>query len=221
MKLTFSTLLCLSCLHCFSQAITFNSAIKKQYLSAYNKLPADIRKGFEEAASISRDSDANALPQVSLAIIKKFDVDTLNKAGLRNRQPLYKPRNEDMLLCGATLQKDSLVIDIGAFGQDSHIDIVNTIVNKKVKTIYDEYEEMQTIYAHNENDKRENYITLSVTNSTFVLSDSVFTAGKTIYGYCEMATDVYFKDDDNFAEGYIKQRLLISILFKCVIQDDK
>jgi hypothetical protein len=57
-------------------------------------------------------------------------------------------------------------------------------------------------------------LTIPAETIKFILSDDKFATDKTIFGYVEIVTNLYYEDAYFFKNGYIKKRLRYKYYFK-------
>lgn len=200
--------------------VTTDTNTKQQYTEAYNKLPEDIRKNIESFAEDARKEGLNidSAEATSLAIMRVYVTDTLNLNSLRKRIVQPSQAKETFLLCNAEHRHDTLYIEIGAGGQDSYEGIHIAIAVNAVTATYNEYRERDSIFSNTIKGPRLDYITVPAVVNKLTLSTNTYKHGDVLYGYCDISTMPYFTADDNFYQGYMKQRLLAQVLFKCVVK---
>lgn len=200
--------------------VTTDTTTKQQYAEAYNKLPEDIRKNIESIAEDARKEGLtiDLMEVTSIAFMQVYATDTLNLNSLKKGVVKPLQTKEAMLLCNAEYRHDTLYIEIGAGGQDSYEGLHIAMFNNNVIASYNEYREYDSVFSNTQKGPRLDYITVPATVNKLVLSSNAYKQGGVIYGYCDITSMPYFIDDDNFYEGYMKQRLLAKVLFKCVVK---
>jgi len=147
-----------------------------------------------------------------------YATDTLNLNSFKKSIAKPSQVKETFLLCNAEYRHDTLYIEIGAGGQDSYEGIHIAIHGNNVTTTYNEYRERDSIFSNSIKGPRLNYITVPAVVNKLTLSTNTYKQGDVLYGYCDINTIPYFTADDNFYQGYMKQRLLAKVLFKCVVK---
>lgn len=190
----------------------------------------------KEIGKEAQDDNSNIAP--TIAIVTCYQIDTVNKEQIKldtrkvhlislyqidtqNKKKIKLDTGKEHLekwqfmFCEGGLKLDTLgIILYPGVAQNSGVIISNLIAGKQIRAEYDEWRKWDTTFRKNISDEKTDQLALPLTTIRFVLSDTDFKIGKTIYGYAELISDGYYKDDENFKTGYINKRLLLAYYFK-------
>lgn len=205
--------------------VTFDTNIIKQYDSVYKKLPKESRKELSEISN-------KQITKIGLAFLTLQKTDTLNTQNISNLKDVvlididpvsHKPiktkrkktetkNTSSLVFCFGGLGNDTLAIQIGEpfFGQT----ILHLVSSNNVSTTYNERMKHDAIFKSLYNDTLTNNLTISAQTIKFILSDSNFTLGKTLYGMAEIITSPYFKKDTWDEDEYFELQHNIKYYFK-------
>lgn len=222
--LTFLSILLLG--YCQAQ-YTIDSALKRQYDSAYSGLPTEMRNNLEKAEAsrqklydqlLKKEKSVIPFFQTTYAIVTSHIIDTLNLSELNKGAYRYNQEGYKIMFCNATLTSDSLFIILTpGFAQNSSIDLSHLIIGEKVQTNFREFHSYDTTFSTSLSVQKTNDLVLHCSVTKFVLSDSNFIVGKTVYGYAEVGTDSYYTDNIDFDTGLIKKRIYFKYFFKVIV----
>lgn len=211
----------------FGQIIV-DPSLKKQYDNAYKKLPIKERESIEKIQNELLHSykksprDYKKLfpyTPLNIAVVTLHSIDTLNKNQLKSKSYLYHAEKYSIMFCEGGFVSDTLgIVLYPGVALDSRLDIAHLIIHDTVKSEYDQWEEYDTIFRISLEKEKTNDLTLPFISNKFVLSDKKFIIGKTIYGYADIISEPYYKDDYSFKNGYIAQRLHFRYYFKFVVK---
>ncbi len=113
-----------------------------------------------------------------------------------------------------SLQKDTLNIKVTTMFMSSET-ITHKIIGTQVKTTYNEYYKQDSILKANSAATKTNDLTIPARTIKFVLSDKIFSEGKTIYGEAEIITaDFLYLNAFNFKNETLKHRYHYKYYFK-------
>ena len=228
MKTTLLVFFCLLYNNIFAQLMV-DTTVKHQYESAYKTLPLDIRQNIERTQKAMLES-YNELSEASkrkipysplnIAVVTLHSIDTLNKDQIAPDAYIYEAEKYSIMFCEGGVMSDTLVIFLyPGVAQNSSIDITHLVVYKNVQTKYDISTKYDTVFSTSLNEQEKtNDLILPATTKKFVLSDSIFIARKTVYGYADIETNSYYQDTSSFKSGYIARRLHFKYYFKFVIK---
>lgn len=208
--------------------ITIDPTVKKQYDSAYKKLPIKERQSIEKLQNELLKSYNQLSPKakqyvsyspLTVAVVTLHHIDTLNKDQVKSDAYFYQEEKYQIMFCEGGIISDTFgIVLYPGVAQDSRLNIAHLIINDTVKSEYDQWEEYDTTFRTNLQEEKTNDLTLPFTTSKFVLSDKKFVIGKTIYGYADIISEPYYKDDESFKTGYIVRRLHFRYYFKFVVK---
>ena len=208
--------------------ISVDTSVKHQYDSAYKKLSSDIRKNLERTQNellksynkLSAKSKKNfPFSPLNIAKVTLHTIDTLNKGEVKSGNYFYQKEKYPIMFCDGGLISDTLgIVLYPGVAQNSSINITHLIVHDTVRTEYDEWIKYDTIFRTSLQQEKTNALTLPFTTSKFVLSDTNFVVGKTIYGYADILSKTYYQDNESFKIGYIARSLHFRYYFKFVVK---
>jgi hypothetical protein len=119
------------------------------------------------------------------------------------------------------LQKDTLNIEVTP-GYMSRETISHKIIGNKVETTYNEYYKQDSILKADSSATKTNDLTIPATTIKFVLSDKIFSEGKTIYGEAEIITaDFLYLNAFGFKNEILKHRHHFKYYFKIRIKKNR
>ena len=204
-----------------SAQVTYNPNVAKQFDSVFKKLSPGIQK---VAADVEKD---DGFPGSLIACTASID-DTLNLKDLNpdfKKVKIYMDGKEvddvdDKLetpfpiLILHSLRSDTLNLEV-TFWIMSNQTIRHKIIGKKVTSSYEEFYKEENILRDRDGAPVTNDLTVPATTVKFVLSDKVFTEGKTIYGYADVITkDFLFEAAPQFKYNIMKHRFHFKYYFK-------
>ena len=192
------------------------------------KLPADIRKNIERTQNELLKSYNQLSPKakngfpyspLTIAVVTLHDIDTLNKDQVKPDAYFYQEEKYPIMFCEGGFVSDTMgIVLYSGVAQDSRLYIAHLIIHDTVKSEYDQWEEYDTTFRTSLQQEKTNDLTLPFTTNKFVLNDKKFVVGKTIYGYADIISEPYYKDDESFKTGYIARRLHFRYYFKFVVK---
>jgi hypothetical protein len=186
--------------------ITFDKNVERQYQEAYKKLPTWLK---EKAKDAYIDTSFHG----GIVVLTDYAIDTLNKDEITSHVNFndWRKAENTLSFCGGFLKMDTLVIEVGTQGFSQSIQHV--IIRNSVTTSYKEYRNEDSIFRKAVSNEKTNDLTVPAEARSFVLSDSLFTNDKPVFGYAEIVTSPFFEDADLFKLGYIKKRLRYKYYF--------
>ena len=221
MKTLLVTILILTFSNTFGQ-IVYDKDVQNQYFRLYKKLPRGLQIEFDKKSKDPSNED-------ELAIFTEYKCDTLNNIEQKetslsqiilidpktNRPVKSNPKTEKypMLFCRGTIQNDTLGIQISGLFLDQAI--IHFINKDRITIFYFEHYKNDSLLKENINDSLTNNINVSTKILRFVLSDSAYKVGNTIYGSAEIITNNYFLKDTWEDNHFYKLRWRLKYYFKC------
>jgi hypothetical protein len=176
----------------------------------------------------------NEFESLGVGIITSYKIDTLNindlikdlksevilsdpETGLEEKltdQNMYPPYPD---FVKARMEGNKLKIYTGLF-QPS---INHVIENFKVESYLEEYLKNDKVFQLNLNEEKVDQLKIPIKTKKFVLNKNEFKVGDIIYGLIEFESSAYYNYSNvyDFKNGYIKQRIKGSYLFKAEISN--
>jgi len=223
MKTLLALILVLTFSNTFGQ-IVYDKEVYDQYVKLYKKLPRQLQIELDNKSEDTSNENG-------LAIFTEFKCDTLNKIDQKktslsqitlidpktNRPVKSNPKADKYptLFCRGTIQNDTLGIQISGLFLDQAI--MHFINKDRVRIFYFEHYKDDSLLKENINDSLTNNLNVSTKILRFVLSDSAYKAGKTIYGSAEIITNNYFLKDTWEDNHFYKLRWRLKYYFKCKV----
>ena len=221
MKTLLAIILILTFSNAFGQ-IVYDKEVHNQYNNLYKKLPRQLQTEFDKKSKDTLNEDG-------FAIFTEFKCDTLNKIEQQetslsqitlidpktNRPFKSSPKTDKYptLFCQGTIQNDTLGIQISGLFLDQAI--LHFINKDRVAIFYFEHYKDDSLLKENMNDSLTNSLNVTTKILRFVLSDSTYKVGKTIYGSAEIITNSYFLKDTWEDNHFYKLRWRLKYYFKC------
>jgi len=209
--------------------ITFDSTLSNKYDSVYQMLVPDFKSfvfyqehevgflGGIVLCSAFIDDTLNMKDQLPRDnSIRIFDMD--------GKETLFEPEQMPDLfpmLIFNWLQKDTLNIEVTS-GYMSREKISHKIIGNQVETTYNEYYKQDSILKADSSATKTNDLTIPATTIKFVLSDKIFSEGKTIYGEAEIITAAFLNlNAFGFKNEILKHRYHFKYYFKIRIKKNR
>jgi len=208
-----------------SAQVTYDPNVAKQYDSVYKKLSADFQKAAKELEKGDGYSGGTLL-------CTAFIDDTLNLKDLKPKDTSIKiyingkltdDENEKtpgvmLMLILNTVKSDTLNIEVTPWFMSEQT-IRHKIFRNSVTSSYEEYYKEEHILRANESAPITNDLIVPASTIKFVLSDKIFTEGKTIYGYADVITkDFLFEAAPDFRYHILKHRFHFKYYFKIKVR---
>ena len=216
------------CFADLSAQVSYNPAVAKQYDSVYKKLSPDFLK---YAALLEKGNGYSGGLVLCTAMID----DTLNLQDLKpvdtnmrmymNGELIYakgkmidngheKMPDLIVMIILNSLKGDTLNIEVSP-GLMSEQTFRHKIFGNTVTSSYEEYYKEDNILRAHDGAPITNDLIVPATTTKFVLSDKVFTDGKTIYGYADVISkDFLFEAAPDFKYHIMKHRFHFKYYFK-------
>lgn len=201
--------------------------VRYEFDSLFNKQPKDIQKkryikGFDDGFALLLSFKEDTLnihdfnPIVLDSSIKIVSID--EDGNELHDPPKDTTKYNQWLSCQAIFQKDTLGIGT-FFGLFSGLGFSVKIVGNKTIGDFFEYVRRDSIYRYNLTDTKSSEVQVKAQTENVVLSSMPKKLGETFYGKATLVTDSFYRDDDEFKNGYIHKRYVISYLFTCKLTD--
>ena len=202
--------------------VTYDSTLSKKYDSVYNMLVPEFK-----SIVLYQENDAGYSKGIVLctALID----DTLNMKDLLPRdnsirifdmdgkETLIEPEKMPDLFpmdIFYSFRKDTLNIEVSTMFMSKE-KISHKIIGNKVETTYNEYYKQDSILKADSSATKTNDLTIPAKTIKFVLSDKIFSEGKTIYGEAEIITaDFLYLNAFDFKNEILKHRYHYKYYFK-------
>jgi len=208
-----------------SAQVTYDPNVAKQFDSVFKKLSPEFHK-------LVDDVEKGAGYPGNVIVCTAFIDDTLN---LRDLNPDFKKIKiyadgklvEDVdetmptpfpLIISHELKSDTLNIEVAMWIMSNQI-IRHKIFHNSIKSSYEEFYKDDNILRAHDGAPVTNDLTVPATTVKFVLSDKIFTEGKTIYGYADVITkDFLFEAAPEFIYHIMKHRFHFKYYFKIKVK---
>ncbi|NII26923.1 hypothetical protein HB364_17670 [Pseudoflavitalea sp. X16] len=122
------------------------------------------------------------------------------------------------LSCKATFLKDTLGIS-SFFGLFSGLGFSVKVIGGKAFGEFFEYVRGDKIYRQKLTGTKLSEIQVRARTENVVLSSIPKRLGDVFYGKATLVTEPFFRDDDEFKNGYIQKRYTVTYLFTCKVTD--
>ncbi len=212
-----------------SAQVKYARNVAKQYDSVYKKLSPEFQK-------IAEDVEKDAGYSGSIVLCTAFIDDTLNLTDLKPKDKRIKiydvngkqveDLNETMpgvfsMLISNSLKSDTLNIEVIPWVMSEQT-IRHKIIGRSVTTTYEEFYKEDNILRANESAPITNDLIVPATTVKFILSDKIFTEGKTIYGQADVITkDFLFEAAPDFKYHIMKHRFHFKYYFKIKLKKNQ
>jgi hypothetical protein len=209
--------------------VTYDSTLSKKYDSVYKVMAPEFK-----SLVLYQEYDVGYLGGIVLC--SAFIDDTLNMKDLLPRdnsirifdmdgnETLIEPEKMPDLfpmLIFDWLQKDTLNIEVTPWYMSKET-ISHKIIGDQVETTYNEYYKQDSILKADSSASKTNDLTIPATTIKFVLSDKIFSEGKTIYGEAEIITaDFLYLNAFGFKNEILKHRYHFKYYFKIRIKKNR
>ncbi|GEM_PF-3665249 len=184
-----------------------NNIQKKRYLKGYDD-GFTLLLGFKEDTLNIQDFT----PIVLDSSIKIVAID--EDANELPDPPKNTTKYNQWLTCQATFIKDTLGIG-SFFGLFSGVGFSVKIIGDKTFGNFFEYVLGDSIYRFRLTDIKSSDIQVKARTENIVLSSMPKKLGDIFYGKATLVTEPFYRDDDEFKNGYIHKRHVITYLFSC------
>jgi hypothetical protein len=203
--------------------------VRHEFDSLFNQQPNDIQKkryiksfddGFALLLSFKEDT-LNIQDFKYIVLDTSIKIVAIDENG--NELP-YTPKDttkyNQWLSCKATFIKDTL--EIGTFfGLFSGLGFSVKIISDKTIGDFFEYVRRDSIYRYKLTDSKSSEIQVKARTENIVLSSMPKKLGDIFYGKATLVTEPFYRDDDQFKNGYIQNKYIITYLFTCKVTDRK
>jgi len=218
-----------------SAQVTYDPAVAKQFDSVYNKLSPEFQKAAEELKKGNGysggillctdfiDDTLNIKELKSVDSNVRFYIDgkliyakgkMLDDSSERMPQPM-------LMLILNVVRSDTLDLEVTPWFMSEQT-IRHKISGNSVTSSYEEYYKEEHILRAYDGAPVTNDLTVPVTTVKFILSDSSFTEGKTIYGMADVITkDFLFEAAPDFIYHILKHRFHFKYYFKITVKKEK
>lgn len=209
--------------------VTYDSTLSKKYDSVYKMLVPEFKsivlyqendtgysKGIVLCTALIDDTlnMKDLLPRDNS--IRIFDMD--------GKETLIEPEKMPDLFpmdIFYSFRKDTLNIEVSTIFMSKE-KISHKIIGNKVETTYNEYYKQDSILKADSSATKTNDLTIPATTIKFVLSDRIFSEGKTIYGEAEIITaDFLYLNAFDFKNEILKHRYHYKYYFKIRIKKNR
>jgi hypothetical protein len=208
--------------------ITYDSTLSKKYDSVYKMLVPEFKSivlyqendaGYSKGIVLCTaliDDTLNIKDLIPLDISGIFDTDGKEIEIKSEKMPDLFPM--DIFY---SLRKDTLNIEVSTMFMPKE-KISHKIIGNKVETTYNEYYKQDSILKADSSATKTNDLTIPATTIKFVLSDKIFSEGKTIYGEAEIITaDFLYLNAFGFKNEILKHRYHFKYYFKIRIKKNR
>lgn len=201
--------------------------VQYEFDNLFRKQPKDIQKkryikGFDDGFALLLEFMEDTLngkeftPHVIDTSIKIVAIDEDGKE--LPDPPKNTTKYNQWLSSQATFLKDTLGIG-SFFGMFSGFGFSVKIINDKTIGDFFEYVRRDSIYRQRLTDPKSSEIQVKARTASVVLSSIPKKLDDIFYGKATLVTEPFYLDDDEFKNGYIHKRYIITYLFTCKLND--
>lgn len=201
--------------------------VRHEFDSLFNQQPKDIQKkryvkgfgdGFALLLSFKEDT-LNVQDFTPIVLDSSIKIVAIEENGNELPDPPKDTtKYNQWLSCQATFLKDTLGIS-SFFGLFSGLGFSVKIIGDKTFGDFFEYVRRDSIYRIKLTDPKSSDIQVKAWTENVVLGDMPKKLGDIFYGKATLMTEPFFRDDDEFKNGYIHKRYTITYLFTCKLTD--
>ncbi len=201
--------------------------IQHEFDSLFSRQPKDIQekryiKGFDDGFALLvtfNEDTLNTKDFTPVVLDSSIKIVSIDENGNELPDP---PRDttkyNQWLSCQATFLKDTLSIG-SFFGLFSGLGFSVKIVGDKTIGDFFEYVRRDSIYRLKLTDTKSSDTQVKARTENIVLSNMPKKLGDIFYGKATLVTDPFYRDDDEFKNGYIHKQYTITYLFTCKVTD--
>lgn len=203
--------------------------VQHEFDSLFRKQPKDIQKkryikGFDDGFALLlafKEDTLNIKEFTPHVLDTSIKIVAIDEEGNELPDPPKDTTNYNQWLsCQATFLKDTLGIG-SFFGMFSGLGFSVKIIGDKTIGDFFEYVRRDSIYRQNLTDLKSSEIQVRARTENVILSNIPKKLGDIFYGKATLVTEPFFRDDDEFKNGYIHKRYTITYLFTCKLTDSE
>lgn len=201
--------------------------VRHEFDSLFNQQPKDIQKkryikGFDDGFALLlsfKEDTLNIQDFNPIVLDSSIKIVAIDEDGNKLPDPPKgTTKYNQWLSCQATFLKDTLGIG-SFFGLFSGLGFSVKIVGDKTIGDFFEYVRRDSIYRHKLTDTKSSEIQVKARTENIVLSSMPKKLGDIFYGKATLVTEPFYHDDDEFKNGYIQKKYIITYLFTCKLTD--
>lgn len=213
--------------HIASGQYSIDPKVQHEFDSLFRKQPKDIQKkryikGLDDGFALLLEFKEDTLnikeftPPILDTSIKIVAID--EEGNKLPDPPKDTTKYNQWLSCQATFLKDTLGIG-SFFGMFSGLGFSVKIVGDKTIGEFFEYVRTDSIYRKNLTDLKSSEIQVKALTENVILSSIPKKLGDIFYGKATLVTESFYRDDDEFKNGYIYKGYTITYLFTCKLTE--
>jgi hypothetical protein len=201
--------------------------VQNEFDSLFKLQPNDIQKkryikGFDDGFALLlsfKEDTLNIKDFTPIVLDSSIKIVTIDEDGNELAEPPKDTtKYNQWLSCQATFLHDTLGIG-SFFGMFSGVGFSIKIVDDKTIGDFFEYVRRDSIYRYKLTDTKSSEIQVKARTENIVLSNMPKKLGDIFYGKATLVTEPFYRDDDEFKNGYIQKKYVITYLFTCKLTD--